>query len=114
MSLVDWVNRRVIAFMRRGGKPVLAGGRIVVEGLGYALEDATGIAAYEADVYAGRLVCLLLTFADGKLIRVSQEDACWNDLVAALDRLGLTRVPSSEWILQLISGVHNTPIALGK
>ncbi len=114
MSLVDWVNRQLTNFMRREVKPVLAGDEIVVKGKRYALEDATGIAAYEADVYAGWLVCLLLSFADGTLIRVNQDDAWWNDLLAALDRLGLTKVPSSEWMVQIISGVQNTPIALGK
>jgi hypothetical protein len=112
MSLVDWVNKRIIARIRHAAKPVLIGDEIILKNTHFALKDATDIVAYEADIYSGSIICLLLSFPGGKLVNVNQEDECWNDLVAALDRLGLTQTQSPEWILQMLSGTQKVPIYL--
>jgi hypothetical protein len=112
MTFVNWINKLIVARIRRDAQPVLVGDEIIVKGARFALKDATDIVAYERDIYAGSLICLLLSFADKKLINVNQEDACWNDLVTALDRLALTKPGSSEWIPQVISGVQKTPMPL--
>ena len=112
MSLVDWINKRLTAWIRRDAKPVLVGDEIILKNARLALKDATDIVAYEADIYAGGIICLLLSFPGGSLVNVNQEDACWNDLVAALDRLGLTQPQSPEWISQVLSGTQKAPVAL--
>ncbi|MDE2318233.1 MAG: hypothetical protein KGK02_00875 [Rhodospirillales bacterium] len=112
MSLVELVNKRIIAWIRRDAKPVLVGDEIILKNARLALKDSTDIVAYEADIYAGGIICLLLSFPGGKLVNVNQEDACWNDLLAALDRLGLTQPQSPEWILQILSCTRKAPVPL--
>lgn len=102
MGLVDWINKRITA-RRRRNTPVLAGDEIILNGERLALKNTTDIVAREVDIYAGSIICLFLSFPGGKLVTVNQEDACWNDLLAALDRLGLTRTRSQEWILKTLS-----------
>jgi hypothetical protein len=41
---------------------------------------------------------------DGALIGGFGFGACWNDLLAVLDRLGQTAVPSREWLVKLVAG----------
>jgi hypothetical protein len=56
---------------------------------------------------------LTLSFAGGRTVTATQQDACWNDLLAALDRLGLTTTRSRDWLVKLVaSGGRGQPIVL--
>jgi hypothetical protein len=111
MNLVDSINRLLLKRLRRSRT------QLSVNGDGLAVDDAAiplpslaGAVAFNADVYVREVAALALIFGDGRTYTVIQQDVCWNDLVAALDRLKLTASPSSDWLTALSAG--NQPIIL--
>ncbi|WP_426425278.1 hypothetical protein [Bradyrhizobium genosp. A] len=114
MNLVDSINRLFLKRLRRSRSQIsVAGDRLAVDDVAIPLPSLAGAVAFNADVYAGVVAALALSFSDGRTYTVTQEDACWNDLVAALDRLKLTGSPSSDWLIALAAGDQNThPIIL--
>jgi len=114
MNLVDSINRLFLKRLRRSRTQLsVAGDMLVVDDVPIPLPDLAGAVAFNADVYAGVVAELTLSFSGGRTYTVTQEDACWNDLVAALDRLKLTGSPSSDWLIALAAGDQNTqPIIL--
>ena len=105
MSLIDRINRVFVGWLRsRQPRPSVRGDMVVVGDQHFALTDLTGAVAYEADVYAGLAITLTLSFAGGRTVTATQQDACWNDLLAALDRLRLTATPSRDWLVKLVAG----------
>ena len=114
MNLVDTINRLFLKRLRRSRTQLsVAGDNLAVDDVAIPLPSLAGAVAYNADVYAGAVAALALSFSDGRTYAVTQEDDCWNDLVAALDRLKLTASPSSDWLTALFAGDQNTqPIIL--
>ncbi len=114
MSLVDRINRLVLRRMGRSEVPLaVAGDALRVGRDSHALTDVTDAVAHEVDVHAGTLVALTLSFHGGRTLTVTQEDAGWDDLLVALDRLGLTALPSREWTIAVLAGAaSNRPIVL--
>jgi hypothetical protein len=105
VSVIDAINRAVLRWLRRREpRPSVVGNTIMLGDQRFDLSDLAGAVAFEADVYAGLVIGLALTFSRGKTVTASQQDACWNDLLAALDRLGLTAMPSREWLVKLVAG----------
>ncbi len=105
MSIVDRINQLVLGRLRRPrARLAVAGEALLVDDHAYPLPELAGLVAYEADVYAGLLIALALSFGGGRTFTVTQEDACWNDLLAALDRLKLTTMPSREWLTAMVAG----------
>jgi hypothetical protein len=114
MSATDWINRAFLRWLRRReSPPSVVGDALMVGNQRFELSDLAGAVAYEADVYAGLVIALTLTFSGGRTVTASQQDACWNDLLAALDRLGQTVMPSREWLVRLVAGdTRGRPIVL--
>jgi len=105
MSIVDRINRLIVARLRRRrARPSLMGDQLVEGSRSFPLTELVGVIAYEQDIYLGSVVALALAFRGGRSLNVTQEDACWDDLVAALDRLGVTNAPSGEWLARLLAG----------
>jgi hypothetical protein len=105
MSVIDGINQAFLGWLRRRqARPSVIGNAMMVGKQRFELADLAGAVAYEADVYAGLAIALTLTFSGGRTVTVSQLDACWNDLLAALDRLGQTAIPSREWLVRLVAG----------
>ena len=105
MKFIDQVNRFVVKHLR-GNQPaaVLVNDSIVIGNQAFALKDLVGIVANEIDIHAGVLIVLTMTFQDDHEVTITQEDACWPELVSTLDRLALTARPSREWLLELMAG----------
>lgn len=113
MKFVDRLNRAFVGWLRGDGPPPsVRGDAIVVGGHSLALAGLVGAVAYEADVHAGEVITLALAFRSGVTCTVTQQDACWDDLLAALDRLHLTTTPSSEWTSRLLAGAGGEPLVL--
>jgi hypothetical protein len=110
MSVIDRINLAFLGWLRRREpRPALVGDAIVVGEQHLALADLAGVVAYEADIYAGLVAALTLSFTGGRTVTATQQDGCWNELLAALDRLQLTTVPSREWLVKLIAGDGRGP-----
>lgn len=114
MSIVDRINRLILARLRRRrARPSLMGDRLVEKSRSFPLTELVGVIAYEEDIYLGSVISLALAFRDGRSLNVTEEDACWDDLVAVLDRLGVTNAPSGEWLARLAAGeAGKEPIVL--
>jgi hypothetical protein len=114
MSVIDGINRVLLGWLRRRqSRPCVIGNVMIVGNQRFELVDLAGAVAYEADVYAGLVIALTLTFRGGRTVTVSQQDDCWNDLLAALDRLEQTSVPSREWLVRLVAAdTRGQPIVL--
>jgi hypothetical protein len=114
MNLVDSINRLFLKRLRRSRTQLsVVGDGLAVDDVAIPLLSLAGVVAYNADVYVGVVATLALSFGDTQNYTVTQEHACWNDLVAALDRLKLTASPSSDWLTALAAGDQNTqPIIL--
>jgi len=113
VSLVDWINRAFVSWLRRREPQAAVAGDILVIGdRRLPLTDLTGAIAYETDVHAGLALTLMLSFPGGKSVTVTELDPCWRDLIDALDRLGLTRAPSRDWLVELVAAGGRQPIVL--
>jgi hypothetical protein len=114
MSMIDGINRALLGWLRRRQARFCVIGNVMMFGnQRFELADLARAVAYEADVYAGLVIALTLTFSGGGTITVSQQDDCWNDLWAALDRLEQTSVPSREWLVRLVAvDTRGQPIVL--
>lgn len=105
MRLVDSINDLVLGKLRGNRlSPLLDGDDIVVGGERLPLRNVVGIVAYDADIHAGTIPVLTLSFPGGQTVAVNHEDVTWMPIVAALDRLTLTSKPSAEWLTALIAG----------
>jgi hypothetical protein len=110
VSLIDRMNRAFVGWLRRrDAAPTIIGDTILIGGRQIPLTDLAGAIAYEADVHAGLAIALTLSFAGGASTTVTELDACWHDLLDALDRLRLTRTPSSIWLADLIAADGRRP-----
>lgn len=113
MSIVDKINQLFVGRLRHDqATPAIVGDALVVGPDTFDLARAAGVVAYEADVHAGAIITLTLSFEDGRSVSLTQQDACWNDLIAELDRLRLTAVPSREWLTAMIAGEAPQPMVL--
>ena len=114
MSIVDRINRLILKRLR--GEPQQArivADDLVLDGQTLPLRGLKGVIAYEADIYAGTVIALALSFSNGRSVTVTQEDNCWNDLTSALDRLQLTTVPSRIWLTKIMAGSDKQIILRG-
>jgi hypothetical protein len=113
VSMIDQINRLFLGWLRRPEPAVsIAGDTLVLGDRPLPLRELLGVVAHEVDVYAGAVIALTLSFPGGVTVTTTQEDACWDDLLAALDRLGLTTRPSREWLVELIASERRRPAIL--
>ena len=118
MSLIDKINRHLASRVHRyRPKVTIKGDDLVLTAGGerttLRLADLSSAILSFRDVYATDAVVLTLGFAGGRNIEIFQDDPCWFDLTAALDRSGRIAVPSREWQLRfLASGVGTPPLDL--
>lgn len=105
MSLIDAINKFIVGKLHRNRQQVfIDGDNLVVGQQRLRLHDVRGIAAFEADIYAGTLMALALSFDSAQTLTMTEQDASWNELLSALDRNGLTSKPSSAWLAELMAG----------
>lgn len=100
-------NKRILAYIaRRSGSlqldaVTLVGDKLLLRYADGASAQLNCLAVTRAlgllrDLYAGTAVCVLLEFADGRLIEVPESCLGWLTLCEAIDRLPGAR-PFAEW-----------------
>lgn len=118
MSILDRLNRRIAARIHGDRSKVVVDGEqlALLSARGreqLPLAELTAATLSHRDVYSGDAVVLRLGFTGGRSVEVFQDDPCWCDLMAALDRTGAIHVPSAEWQLRFLSaGDGAAPIDL--
>jgi hypothetical protein len=103
---VDRINAWIVGRRRRPLEPRFADDALEIGGQSYRLCDLTQAVACQEELFAGQRLALVLGFGSGRVVRLSQEDRCWSDVLAALDRLNLAALPSAEWTTRLIAGAQ--------
>lgn len=103
-GLVDRLNAWVLARRRPSQTARCEGDAIRVAGQSYDLTSLTRAVGCQEELYGGQRLGLILEFGAAGIVRLSQEDACWAEVLAALDRLELTAEPSKRWTLRLLAG----------
>lgn len=114
MKLIDTLNRLILGRLRRA-KPHLsmAGNTLIVGEEQFSLPEVKTIIAYNADIYGGTVVTLVLTFSIGKSVTIHQHDEVWDELIRLLDQLSLTRITSKEWLTTVMAqNEKQSPVVL--
>lgn len=102
--MIDAINNFIVRKLHRNRQQVtIDGDSLVLGNQRLFLHDVQGIAVFEADVYAGTLIALALSFGGSQTVTITEQDAGWNELLRALDRNGLTTKPSREWLAELMA-----------
>ncbi len=109
-GIVDRINAWIVGRLGRRQAPRLRGETISLGGQSFSLRDLTRAVGVQEEVFAGQRLALILEFAPGQVVRLSQDDECWPDVLDVLDRLRLTAQPSAQWLTQLLAG--DQPVTL--
>jgi hypothetical protein len=114
MNLIDRINSRILARMRRHQAQISVDGNdVVLASAGQRttcrLVDLTAALVSHHPNYVGSDIVLTLGFADGTTCRMAQDHPQWFDLMAALDRSGRIAVPASAWQLAFLAAGEQAP-----
>jgi hypothetical protein len=112
---MSWIDRINAAIVRRiHGKAALRADDQGVELSGQRLmyADLRRAVAYRHPNLIGDDLAIALDFGEGLVVVVSENDAGWRTVVAAINAHPRSRRPSTEWRLALVGGVPEERVEL--
>lgn len=115
MSLIDRLNRRIVARLHRAASQITVGrDALVIDGhdgtkRSVSFERLVRATIGHRDVYAADAIVLTLEFNDATCVEFFQDDLQWQKLTEALDLSGRTTVQSPIWQIQAIADGAGSP-----
>jgi len=114
MSFIDKINRRAASWAHRHRPKVAVEDDDLVltqpgERITLRISDLSSAVLSFRDIYSAYAVVLTLGFDDKRHVEIFQDDPCWFDLMAALDRSSRIAVPSREWQLRFLAAGAGAP-----
>ena len=77
------------------------------DGQKYPYAELQGIVAFRHPNHLGDTFALALDFGDQRLVVLSEHDAVWHTVLAALDAHPRVQCHSTRWLLTLVAGAEN-------
>lgn len=110
---MSWIDRINAALARRiKGQAALQADDDGLEESGrrLAYSDLRQAVAYRHPSLVGDDLAVALDFGQGRLVTISENDAAWQAILAALDRHPRNQRRSTEWTLALVAGREDVRI----